>query len=128
MLHQRFFRYHEHLYNTALQEKKARSVVHAIPYCSVFRKCFAQCFNVFFTYFVTLAIFPAVHAGRGRKEYKNVHFLFFRKTSALRTFAGAGFESGRPLHIKTTYVRGFNTLRCGGRLFQSFKSFFALNS
>ena len=33
-------------------------------YCrSVFVKCFPQCFNVFFTFFVTLTIFPAIHAG-----------------------------------------------------------------
>ncbi len=65
----RFFRYHEHVYNAALQRKKDRSVVHAIPYCSVFKKCFPQCFNVFFTFFVTLTIFPAVHAGKKSKLF-----------------------------------------------------------
>jgi equilibrative nucleoside transporter 1/2/3 len=39
-----------------------KDVVHVIPYWPVFKKCFPQCFNVFFTFFVTLTIFPAVHA------------------------------------------------------------------
>lgn len=62
---QRFFRYHDHMFNKALHEKKRRSVatVHAMPYGLIFKQCFPQCFNVFFTYFVTLTIFPAVLAG-----------------------------------------------------------------
>ena len=66
---QRFFRYHDHMYNTALQEKKRHSVIHAIPYWNVFKQCFPQCFNVFFTFFVTLTIFPAIHAGN--KNHSN---------------------------------------------------------
>jgi equilibrative nucleoside transporter 1/2/3 len=62
LLFQRFFRYHDHQYNAAL-EKRRCNVIHAIPYWSVFKKCFPQCFNVFFTFFVTLTIFPAIHAG-----------------------------------------------------------------
>jgi len=58
----RFFRYHDHLFNKALHEKKRRSAVHAMPYRTIFKKCFPQCFNVFLTYFVTLTIFPAVLA------------------------------------------------------------------
>eukprot|EP00095_Tigriopus_kingsejongensis_P011399 maker-scaffold68_size422247-snap-gene-3.19 protein:Tk11399 transcript:maker-scaffold68_size422247-snap-gene-3.19-mRNA-1 annotation:"hypothetical protein DAPPUDRAFT_300160" len=58
----RFFRYHDHMYNQALQEKRSRSAIHAIPYWNLFKKCFPQCFNVFFTFFVTLTIFPAMYA------------------------------------------------------------------
>ena len=65
---QRFFRYHDHLFNKALHEKKRRSAVHVMPYRTIFKKCFPQCFNVFLTYFVTLTIFPAVLAG---KKYGN---------------------------------------------------------
>ena len=60
---QRFFRYHDHMYTQALTEKKRQSVVHAIPYWTVFKQCFPQCFNVFFTFFVTLTIFPSIYAG-----------------------------------------------------------------
>ena len=62
LLFQRFFRYHTHMYREALQTKKNSSVIHAIPYWSVFVQCFPQCFNVFFTFLVTLSIFPAVYA------------------------------------------------------------------
>jgi len=73
----RFYRYHEHLYTTSLQRRAAKtrlmdktseydyeepSIVHAIPYWTVFRTCLPQCFNVFFTFLVTLAVFPAVLA------------------------------------------------------------------
>ena len=60
---QRFFRYHDHMFNKALHEKKRRTAVHVMPYGLIFKQCFPQCFNVFFTYFVTLTIFPAVLAG-----------------------------------------------------------------
>ena len=63
ILLQRFFRYHDHMFNKALHEKKRRSAVHVMPYGLIFKQCFPQCFNVFFTYFVTLTIFPAVLAG-----------------------------------------------------------------
>ncbi len=86
LLFQRFFRYHDHLYTQALEEKRKRdeanrpedpmdpmrayrgddensSPNYNIPYWTVFTQCFGQCFNVFFTFFVTLTIFPAVLAG-----------------------------------------------------------------
>ena len=65
---QRFFRYHDHMFNKALHEKKRRSAVHVMPYGLIFKQCFPQCFNVFFTYFVTLTIFPAVLAGKSDKS------------------------------------------------------------
>ena len=65
---QRFFRYHDHMFNKALHEKKRRSAVHVMPYGLIFKQCFPQCFNVFFTYFVTLTIFPAVLAGKHDKS------------------------------------------------------------
>ena len=61
---QRFYRYHDHLHNKALHEKKRRTLqIQRMPYWQIFKKCFPQCFNVFFTYFVTLTIFPAVLSG-----------------------------------------------------------------
>ena len=64
---QRFFRYHEHLYSKALQEKKKSGrqlrVIHSLPYWRIFRQCFPQCFNVFLIFFVTLTVYPAVCSG-----------------------------------------------------------------
>ena len=60
---QRFYRYHDHIYHRALQEKKKQMVVHALPHWTILKQCLPQCFNVFFTYFVTLTIFPSVYAG-----------------------------------------------------------------
>lgn len=33
------------------------------PYWKIFRQAFPQLFNVFFVFFVTLSVFPAVHSG-----------------------------------------------------------------
>lgn len=65
MLFQKFFRYHDHLYSKRLKQarKIGRShITHNIPYVSIFLKCSTQCFNVFFNYFVTLAVFPAIYS------------------------------------------------------------------
>ncbi|XP_059083476.1 equilibrative nucleoside transporter 1-like isoform X2 [Tigriopus californicus] len=80
----RFFRYHDHMYNQALQEKRNRSVIHAIPYWNVFKKCFPQCFNVFFTFFVTLTIFPAIFADIAQVDES--FFIPKRYFSALTCF------------------------------------------
>nr|CAD7392237.1 unnamed protein product [Timema cristinae] len=60
----RFYRYHELVHEKEMQRKKKenRGVQPSIPYLTVFLQCLPQCFNVFFTFFVTLSIFPAVQA------------------------------------------------------------------
>ena len=64
-LFQRFYRYHEFLYEKEQQTKRKQSVnaVPYTPYCTILKQCLPQCFNVFFVFFVTLTIFPAVHSG-----------------------------------------------------------------
>jgi equilibrative nucleoside transporter 1/2/3 len=62
---QRFYRYHELLNQKELQAKRKENLgqMPQIPYFTIFKKCLPQLFNVFFVFFVTLAIFPAVHSG-----------------------------------------------------------------
>lgn len=57
----RFYRYYEH------QAEKQKSAAQAslttqTPYWQIFKKTFPQLWNVFFVFFVTLSIFPAVHS------------------------------------------------------------------
>ncbi|XP_067128720.1 equilibrative nucleoside transporter 3 [Centruroides vittatus] len=56
----RFYRYHRELTKTANKESKC--VYKKPPFFLIFKKIWPQCFNVFFVFFVTLTIFPAVHA------------------------------------------------------------------
>ncbi|KAJ9585198.1 hypothetical protein L9F63_003001, partial [Diploptera punctata] len=60
----RFYRYHELLYEKDQQAKRKQNMgaVPYTPYFTILRQCLPQCFNVFFVFFVTLTIFPAVHS------------------------------------------------------------------
>lgn len=40
------------------------------PYWTIFKQAFPQLFNVFFVFFVTLAIFPAIHSGNRNRQIK----------------------------------------------------------
>lgn len=61
---QRFYRHHEIKEKKEAQKRRRenqdRSV--AIPYWTVFKQALPQLYNVFFVFFVTLSIFPAMHA------------------------------------------------------------------
>lgn len=60
----KFYRYHEMLHSKELEKSKIVSgrAASRPPYLTIFRQAFPQLFNVFFVFFVTLAIFPAVHS------------------------------------------------------------------
>lgn len=60
----RFYRYQEMMNQKAAMNKKRENqgVEPKIPYWTIFKKCFPQCFNVFFVFFVTLTVFPAIHS------------------------------------------------------------------
>lgn len=60
----RFYRYHELIYEKEQQAKRKQNLgaVTYTPYCTILKQCLPQCFNVFFVFFVTLTIFPAVHS------------------------------------------------------------------
>ncbi|KAF4533279.1 hypothetical protein B566_EDAN010514 [Ephemera danica] len=66
----RFYRYHELLNQKELQAKRKENLgqLPQTPYFTVFKKCLPQLFNVFFVFFVTLAIFPAVHSDIKRSD------------------------------------------------------------
>lgn len=57
----RFYRYNE-----LMREKETKQVSvddkGKTPYWAIFKKAFPQLFNVFFVFFITLAVFPAVHS------------------------------------------------------------------
>ncbi|XP_069679045.1 equilibrative nucleoside transporter 1 isoform X2 [Periplaneta americana] len=60
----RFYRYHELIYEKEQQAKRKQNLgaVTYTPFCTILKQCLPQCFNVFFVFFVTLTIFPAVHS------------------------------------------------------------------
>ncbi|ODM99939.1 Equilibrative nucleoside transporter 1 [Orchesella cincta] len=61
----KFYRYHEMMSAREQENKRQagrRGVSQRTPYFAILKKCFPQCFNVFMVFFVTLAIFPAVHS------------------------------------------------------------------
>ncbi|XP_017860133.1 PREDICTED: equilibrative nucleoside transporter 1 [Drosophila arizonae] len=55
----KFYRHYEMLNNEKKSDSRSQLNV---PYWQIFKKASPQLFNVFFTFFVTLAVFPAVHS------------------------------------------------------------------
>jgi hypothetical protein len=63
------------------QQAKRKQSLNALPetpYFTILKQCLPQCFNVFFVFFVTLSIFPAVHSGEFMLHIYN-RFTFFIK-------------------------------------------------
>lgn len=62
---QRFYRYHEMLHEKEMEKSKrlqgANTSTHP-PYWTIFKQASPQLFNIFFVFFVTLALFPAVQS------------------------------------------------------------------
>lgn len=63
---QRFYRYHELMHEKEAKKNKkvGQSISSRPPYFYIFRKAFPQLFNVFFTFFITLNLFPSVQSGK----------------------------------------------------------------
>lgn len=61
---QRFYRHHELKEKKEAQKRRQENQDRsaAIPYWTVFKQALPQLYNVFFVFFVTLSIFPAMHA------------------------------------------------------------------
>ncbi|XP_037944695.1 equilibrative nucleoside transporter 1 [Teleopsis dalmanni] len=57
----KFYRYYESLREKDAN-KKSNVSVGKIPYWTVFKLAGPQLFNIFFTFFVTLSVFPAIHS------------------------------------------------------------------
>ncbi|XP_043267149.1 equilibrative nucleoside transporter 1 [Venturia canescens] len=68
----RFYRYHELVYEKEKNKRQLESRTGSSrpPYWLIFKQCSPQCFNVFFIFFVTLSIFPAVQVGIVRSDDK----------------------------------------------------------
>ncbi|CAK1541010.1 unnamed protein product [Leptosia nina] len=66
----RFYRYHETLQERTLRvnptlastNQNASPAKQSVPYGIIFRQSFIQLYNVFLVFFVSLAVFPAVHS------------------------------------------------------------------
>ncbi|XP_060859996.1 equilibrative nucleoside transporter 1-like [Metopolophium dirhodum] len=60
----RFYKHHELIYQRQIenQDSKQTEKDNKVPYWRVFKQASPQLFNVFFVFFVTLSIFPAVYS------------------------------------------------------------------
>ncbi|CAG5076571.1 Similar to SLC29A1: Equilibrative nucleoside transporter 1 (Homo sapiens) [Cotesia congregata] len=61
----RFYRYHEMIFQKDKQKKEleTKSKIHGrTPYWTIFKQASPQLFNIFFVFFVTLSLFPAVQS------------------------------------------------------------------
>lgn len=69
-LSQKFYRYHEMLHEKETERAKLVNGGHATRphYWQIFKQASPQLFNIFFVFFVTLSIFPAVHSDIGRSN------------------------------------------------------------
>ncbi|XP_074026240.1 equilibrative nucleoside transporter 1 isoform X1 [Leptinotarsa decemlineata] len=61
----RYYRHYELKEKKEIQKQRqvGRGAKERVPYLYILKKCFPQLLNVFLVFFVTLAIFPAVHSG-----------------------------------------------------------------
>ncbi|XP_075228905.1 equilibrative nucleoside transporter 2 [Lycorma delicatula] len=86
----RFYRYHELLSQKEAQDKKKENagVPVSTPYWKIFKQCFPQCLNVFMVFFVTLSIFPAVHAAiqRSSKDFFITDDQYYTGVTCFLTF------------------------------------------
>ncbi|XP_025406765.1 equilibrative nucleoside transporter 1 isoform X3 [Sipha flava] len=112
----RFYKYHEHVYQRKIesQEIKKNDGNEKIPYLQIFKQASPQLFNVFFIFFVTLSVFPAVHSDIkvsdsnfivGPSYYINVLcFLTFNFTALIGTFLSTYFSwpNAKWLYIPVT--------------------------
>ncbi|XP_071746388.1 equilibrative nucleoside transporter 1 [Lepeophtheirus salmonis] len=123
----RFFRYHDYQYKKGLQLKKKSAIsssmgtmqctnptgvissrtsslvrrLNHLPFWTIFRKCLPQCFNIFFTFFVSLIIFPNVYAEVQRSD--QTFFISKKYYSAITCFLT--FNFGAMLgNLIATYV------------------------
>lgn len=58
----RFYRYHDNLLARAAQNQEGEQHFTRPPYGLILKQSWVQLFNIFFTFFITLAIFPNMHS------------------------------------------------------------------
>lgn len=87
----RFYRYHEYQYQMLLKKKndinsKLSSESTKTPLWKVFKQCAVQGFNVWFVFFVTLTIFPAVQSNIKRTEGFFIEEKYYQSIMCFMTF------------------------------------------
>ncbi|EDV99431.1 equilibrative nucleoside transporter 1 [Drosophila grimshawi] len=81
----KFFRHYETV--NKYNEKKSDSKTQLnVPYWQIFKKASPQLFNVFFTFFVTLSVFPAMHSDIKRTENFVIEEKYFTQVTCFLTF------------------------------------------
>lgn len=58
----KFYRYHTMLRRKEEKPLTSQQEVTKVPYWMVFKQAAPQMFNIFFTFFITLSVFPAIHS------------------------------------------------------------------
>ncbi|KAH8404380.1 hypothetical protein KR222_007376 [Zaprionus bogoriensis] len=81
----RFFRHYEMLSKQSESTSGPKTQL-KVPYLQVLKKAFPQLFNVFFTFFVTLAVFPAIHSDIKRSPDFVISEKYFTMITCFMTF------------------------------------------
>ncbi|XP_026729029.1 equilibrative nucleoside transporter 1-like isoform X1 [Trichoplusia ni] len=101
----RFYRYHDTLQQRTMQANPALAATNGaakehIPYGAIFRKTAVQLYNVFFTFFVSLAVYPSVNSDilpnmpgfLGTNFTRLTCFLTFNLTAMLGNISASLFQ------------------------------------
>ncbi|XP_060666229.1 equilibrative nucleoside transporter 1 [Drosophila nasuta] len=82
----KFFRHYEMLSKQNDKNSSASKTPLKVPYWQIFKKASPQLFNIFFTFFVTLAVFPAVHSDIKRSDDFILGEKYFTLVTCFLTF------------------------------------------
>ncbi|XP_050532320.1 equilibrative nucleoside transporter 1 isoform X2 [Daktulosphaira vitifoliae] len=103
----RFYKYHELIYQRQINNKESKQNKNeSVPYWQIFKKSLPQQFNIFFVFFITLSIFPAIHSDI-KKSDKNFFisdkyyvsimcFLTFNVTALVGSYLSTLFSWPKP--------------------------------
>ncbi|KAG8035355.1 hypothetical protein G9C98_006801 [Cotesia typhae] len=101
----KFYRYHEMVFQKQKKKRELQSkskIPGRTPYWTIFKQCSPQLFNIFFVFFVTLSVFPAVQSSIkvsdenfivSEKYYMSVMcFVTFNVTAMLGSMLASYFQ------------------------------------
>lgn len=80
-----FFRHYENESKNKDKPSGSKTQIN-VPYLKIFKQAFPQLLNVFFTFFVTLAIFPAIHSDIKRSPDFPIGSNYFTLITCFLTF------------------------------------------
>ncbi|KAL7741857.1 hypothetical protein ACLKA6_012074 [Drosophila palustris] len=81
----KFFRHYEMISKQSEKSSGSKTQLN-VPYWQIFKKASPQLFNVFFTFFVTLSVFPAVHSDIKRSDDFIIGEKYFTLITCFLTF------------------------------------------